>query len=157
MSRRPLALALLFASTVSLAPAAAPPQSENYGVVRGDIEAADGLIVIKDSSAPRRTFSASAAPVLMEITPDETLAISFSMDEVAHPGDPPTGLAEFVCQIEVALADLQPADRIVPAPIRLSLSDRSNVFAVWLTVGFFEVNESEPAHRFFAVIDRSGR
>jgi hypothetical protein len=155
MSRCLLAIALLLGSTIPIAPAAqdhAPPP-DSIGVVRGDTEAADGFIMLKEPVS-RRTFVADAAPVLMETTPDDTLAISFPMAEVAHVGDPP-GPAEFVCQIEVPLAALPPANGLVAAPIRMTLSDRTNVFAVWLTVGFFEVTEEAPAHRFFAVIDRS--
>jgi hypothetical protein len=154
MSIPRLTIAVLLGFAAASVPAAAgPPAGDSFGLLRGDTEVADGFIALKEPKKPPRYFVADGAPVIAEVTPEGLMTFEFPMQEVRR--GVPAGVAEPVsCVLEVHADDLQTGDRIVQAPVQVSLSSRSSVFAVWLTVGFFNVSD-EVHPKFFAIIDRT--
>jgi hypothetical protein len=155
MSTRRLTIAVLLGFAAASVPAAAgPPAGDSFGVLRGDTEIADGFIALREPKHPPRYFVADEAPVFVEVTSDGLMTFEFPMKEIQRGGGPSGASEPVFCSLQVNVSDLHTGDRIVKAPVQVSLSTRSNVFAVWLTVGFFEVsNEVRP--RFFAIIDRT--
>ena len=143
--------ALLVFAAASVPADAGPLARDSFGLIRGDTEAADGFIALREPQQPPRLFVADEAPVFVEVTPDGLMTFEFPMEELQRGGGP-TGASEPVfCAMQVHVSDLQTGERIVHAPIQVSLSTRSNVFAVWVTVGFFEVAEEVPRLWFFTI------
>ena len=130
-----------------------PRPPERFGHIVGDTATADGMWGLRFSPADHRRYLADHEPVLTDFTSDRSLRLAFPMTEI-RTGSGHVSLVEAFVEVNVIVY----AGRPVPSPVCMSLVRDGNVFAVWLTVGFFEVEKDAagtPRLRFFAIVDRS--
>jgi hypothetical protein len=133
-----------------------PKPPERFGHIVGDSANADGMWGVRFSPADHRRYFADHEPVLTDFTSDRSLRLTFPMTEVRTGSGQirQESLVEAVVEVNVIVY----AGRPVASPVCMSLVRDGNVFAVWLTVGYFEVVEDTtgtPRLRFFALVDRS--
>ena len=129
-----------------------PKPPERFGHIVGDSANADGMWGVRFSPADDRLYFADHVPVRIDFTSDRSLRLAFSMTEERGGGQ--VSLVEALVEMNVIVY----AGRPVASPVCMSLVRDGNVFAVWLTVGFFEVEKDAtgtPRLRFFAIVDRT--
>jgi prepilin-type processing-associated H-X9-DG protein len=135
-----------------------PEASERFGHLKGDAESADGTWGLRFSATRHGVYFAQDAPVVADFTPDGFLAVGFPMTEVIFDSDQVRQVSIVQAMMKVPIDDLLNLDRATASPVCMSLSNGGNVFAVWLTTGFFEVVDDAaggPRLRFFAIVDRT--
>jgi prepilin-type processing-associated H-X9-DG protein len=135
-----------------------PEPTERFGHLDGDAASADGVWGLRFSPGRHRMYFADHAPVLADFRSDGLLKLAFPMTEVPSGTDQARQVSIVQAIVEVRLNDLPNADQLAASPVCMSLARDGNVFAVWLTVGYFEVVDdttATPRLRFFAIVDRS--
>jgi hypothetical protein len=130
-----------------------PEELARAGLVRGDTKTADGFWLLQCPAGNLRAYIMETAPVLMDYGSD-TVLIGFPMDEIPLRGGRSGPVTSVVRLLELSTRDLLPGGKFIAAPVQVSLARDGNVFAVWLTVGTFEVTR-ERKIRSFAIVDRS--
>jgi len=134
-----------------------PEPSESFGHIDGDAAGADGIWGLRLSPADHRRYVADHEPVLADFRSDGLLMLAFPMTEVRTGSDQIRQVSIVQAMATVSLDVIVYAGRPIASPVCMSLSREGNVFAVWLTVGHFEVVEDTtgtPRLRFFAIVDR---
>ena len=135
-----------------------PNPPDSFGHIDGDAASADGMWGLRFSPADQRRYFADHEPVLADFTPDGFLSVAFPMTEVGTGSDQIRQVSIVQAIATVFLDDIVSASRPTASAVCMSLSRDGNVFAVWLTVGYFEVVDDTtgtPRLRFFAIVDRT--
>ena len=134
-----------------------PEPRDRFGHIDGDAVNADGIWGLRLSPADQRRYFADHEPVLTDFTSNGFLKLAFPMTEVRTGSDQISQESIVEAMALVELDVIVYAGRPIAA-VCMSLSRDGNVFAVWLTVGYFEVvddTSGAPRLRFFAIVDRS--
>jgi hypothetical protein len=135
-----------------------PKPPERFGHIDGDAANADGMWGVRFSPADHRRYYADHEPVLTDFASDGFLRLAFPMTEIRTGSDQIRQASIVQAMVDVSINVIIYAGRPVASPACMSLVRDGNVFAVWLTVGYFEVVEDTtgtPRLRFFALVDRS--
>jgi hypothetical protein len=130
-----------------------PTRDEHAGLMFGNAETASGVWLLRVPEGDARAYVAADEPVVTESDSDSIL-FGFSLEEVCALRSADRVPRSVECLLEVSQRDLAAGRQFVSAPVRVSLANEGKVFAVWLTVGRFEITR-EGRMGSFAIVDRS--